>query len=143
MQKCSCGQGSAKDKSREFCHVYGSRRKCFQNMQGCGNMCKCFNCGNPYGNNQKSSEPKMERKRKRHHNTPGSSLEFLHVKGEPLASVKWTDYDNHLLQQVANIVVGIEDNCVPDYESILKVCLDKSLQIKILLGLHSRILNFE
>ena len=63
----------------------------------------------------------MERKRKRHHNTPGSSLEFLHVKGEPLASVKWTDYDNHLLQQVANIVVGIEDNCVPDYESILSL----------------------
>ena len=87
----------------------------------CGNMCKCFNCGNPYGNNQKSSEPRMERKRKRHHNTPGSSLEFLHVKGEPLASVKWTDYGNHLLQQVANIVVGIEDNCVPDYESILSL----------------------
>ena len=54
----------------------------FSKYARCGNMCKCFNCGNPYGNNQKSSEPRMERKRKRHHNTPGSSLEFLHVKGE-------------------------------------------------------------
>ena len=34
MQKCSCGRGSAKDKSREFCHVYCSRYKCSQNMQG-------------------------------------------------------------------------------------------------------------
>lgn len=118
IQKCSCGRGGAKDKTKEFCHEYNSRCKCFQNMQRCGNMCKCINCGNPYGSNQKSPEVKMKRKRKRHHNTPESSLDFLQAKGEPLASAKWTDYDNHLLQQVANIVVGIEDNRVPDYETV-------------------------
>jgi hypothetical protein len=89
-------------------------------MQGDVVICASVNCGNPYGSNQtKSLQSKMVRKRKRHHDTPESSADFLHRRGEPVPLAKWTDYDIYLLQQVTNIVVGIDDYCIPDYDSVL------------------------
>ena len=118
IYKCSCGRGGAKNKSKAFCNTYGSRCKCFQSMNGCSDLCECINCGNPYGNHNNSPQVKPTRKRKRHHDTPESSVDFLQRKGEPQAATRWTDFDNFLLQQVANMVVGVDESSKPDYERI-------------------------
>ena len=119
---CRCGRGGAHDKTKEFCHTYASRCKCFQSLGGCNDGCHCVNCANPYGQKNCETADKPERKRKRYHNTPKSSLEFMQKKGEPLAPVKWTDYEHFILQQIVDIVVDDDSN--PDYTKIHKLFLN-------------------
>lgn len=50
---------------------YSSGCKCFQNMSGCGERCRCYNCNNQYGERSSEKEScdsiKSQRKRRRHH----------------------------------------------------------------------------
>jgi hypothetical protein len=118
---CSCGRGAARDKTKGFCHSYASRCKCFQSCGSCHVGCRCINCANPYGKKNAEVVDKTERKRKRHHNTPKSSLEFMQRKGEPHARAKWTDYEHFILQQIVDIVV--DNDADPDYGKIHKLFL--------------------
>lgn len=112
--KCKCGRGAASSKSKGFCNSYSSRCKCFQSFGGCHDDCSCLNCANPYGKKtpEASMDCKPKRKRTKHHNTPTSSHDFLQAKKESLGFVKWTDYENFVLQQIIDIVV--DDDTNPD-----------------------------
>lgn len=114
---CRCGQGRAKVKVKSFCIDYGSRCKCFQQMQGCNNNCGCRNCGNPHGEKKANPTPTQSRKRRKHDTTPKTSSEFVDNHGEQLPHGKWSDFERFILQQIVQNRVAFGEQ-EPDYDKI-------------------------
>lgn len=78
---CSCGRGHSTNKDKMFCNEFKSRCKCFQQLTGCGNNCKCFNCANPHGKRKPQvSMMEGQRKRRKHDQTPKTSREYMEQK---------------------------------------------------------------
>ena len=49
LNACSCGRGHSRNKNKLSCKEFKSRCKCYQNLKGCCEKCRCINCENPYG----------------------------------------------------------------------------------------------
>ena len=77
---CRCGLGSDKNTEKAF---YSSRCKCFQ-KKGCGDNCRCRNCNNPYGKRVTNESQTINRKRRKHDDTPNTSSDFCADHGEEL-----------------------------------------------------------
>lgn len=117
-QSCSCGRGGAKDKRRSFCSTYGSRYKCFQQLQGCHPSCRCINCANPYGPKKAVDKDRQVRKQRKRDDLPATSVEYLERKNEP---EKLEDFEVFVFQQiVSGILTQSQEGDTPDYETVSK-----------------------
>lgn len=143
---CRCGEGipstniehiSCRDANRK------SKCPCFKHKEPCGESCRCKNCKNIFGENDKThslpSSPVV--KRKRSNPSPYKkirSADFLIEHKCSLSSSVWSEYETCLLIATVNIIVSSlvplsVNSTTTLYNHVVqsRLCEEKKLPIRI------------
>lgn len=105
LTACSCGRGHSTNKNKISCKEFKSRCKCYQNLKGCCEKCRCINCENPYGTREYtgSNQGGVQRKRRKNDKTPKTSMEYMQQKEQALPQEVWSNYECFVLQQILHL----------------------------------------
>jgi len=123
---CSCGVNkSSQGISCSPGSAYATRCKCYKHQQKCTKLCRCKECKNPFG---KEERQKQKRKREPHLlQVPiPSSKRFVLDRGEVLSESIWSDFETLVLEEILHNERILEDDESVDVTKLYNDIVDYS-----------------